>query len=161
MYAFRRKILINSFKLFDLVTMAISLIFAVMAVHNHLTISLFSRIGQVEIKIVDLAFFVLALITWQIIYSYFKLYHSKRFSKQSKEGLDVLKATSVGAIIILFEAQIFQINDISVQVVQNNQAAQKKIMRSFSIHSFFHFIQKFQTHVLLMGLFSIFIPQPS
>ncbi len=84
---------------------------------NHIALPTFSQIGHLEIKILNLLYFILALYTWQITLSNFKLYRSKRLSEQSKEILDVLKATSTGAILIWIEALFFKINFITIYVV--------------------------------------------
>ena len=117
MYSLRRKITIRAFKLFDLMNMSICLIFSICAVSGSISTPPLYTIGQVEIKIMNLVFFLLALFTWHLIFVNFKLYHSKRLSGQSGEILDVVLATLIGAIIILVEAIFFRISDISVQVI--------------------------------------------
>jgi exopolysaccharide biosynthesis polyprenyl glycosylphosphotransferase len=117
MHAWRRKVLINAFKLFDLLIMGTCLILSILAASENPAIQSFNPIWKAEIKIQNLVYFLLALFAWHLIFLHFKLYHSKRLSPQSKEGLDVLKATSVGAIIIFVEAKFFRINSISVQVI--------------------------------------------
>ena len=118
MQSFARKILLNAFKLFDLLTMGVSLILSVHVVSNSISWPALSQIGQIEIKILNLIYFILALFTWQFILSKnFKLYRSRRLSGQSKEISDVLKATSVGAILILIEGIFLRINFITIPVV--------------------------------------------
>ena len=107
----------NAFKLFDLLNMGICLILSILAVSDSITTPSWRAIGQVEIKILNLVFFLLALFAWHLIFINFKLYHSRRLSGQSDEVIDVLKATSIGAVIILLGAIYFRIHDISVQVV--------------------------------------------
>jgi exopolysaccharide biosynthesis polyprenyl glycosylphosphotransferase len=117
MYPFRRKLLINAFKLFDLLNMSMCLILSVFVFSNKVTLPSFSQIGLIEIKILNLVFFIILLLTWKLIFVNFKLYHSKRLSEQSKEISDVLKATSIGALLILIEALFFRINFITIPVI--------------------------------------------
>jgi len=98
--------------------MGICLILSVHLVSNRIPIPAFSQIGQIEIKILNLLYFILALFTWHVILSKnFQLYRSRRLSEQSKEIYDVLKATSVGAILILIEGFFLKINFITLPVV--------------------------------------------
>lgn len=117
MYALRRKILINAFKLFDQLNMGVSLILSIIVVSDRFTTPSLSAIGQVEIKILSLLFFILALFTWHLIFSSFKLYHSRRLSGQSQEIVDVLKATLIGAAVLLIEAIFFRMDAISFKVI--------------------------------------------
>jgi hypothetical protein len=117
MYLFRRKLLINAFKLFDLLNVGMCLILSIFVFSNKVSLPSFSQVGLIEIKILNLVFFIIALITSKIIFSNFKLYHSKRLSEQSREISDVLKATSIGALLILIEAIFFRINFITVPVI--------------------------------------------
>jgi exopolysaccharide biosynthesis polyprenyl glycosylphosphotransferase len=117
MYALRRKVLVNAFKLFDLLIAGTCLLLSIVTVSKNPSIQSFSSIWEAEIKIQYLVFFLLALFSWHLTFLYFKLYQSKRLSTQSKEGFDVLKATAIGAIIIFVEALFFRINVISAQVI--------------------------------------------
>jgi FlaA1/EpsC-like NDP-sugar epimerase len=117
MYPFRRKLLINAFKLFDLLNMGMCLILSVLVFSNNVSLPSFSQIGLIEIKILNLVFFIISLLTWKIILTNFKLYRSKRLSEQSQEISDVLKATSIGALLILIEAIFFRINFITIPVI--------------------------------------------
>ena len=118
MQSFARKILLNAFKLFDLLTMGLCLILSIHVVSHSISWPAFSQIGQIEIKILNLFYFILALFTWQIVLSKnFKLYRSRRLSGQSKEISDVLKATSAGALLILIEGIFLRINFITIPVV--------------------------------------------
>jgi len=97
--------------------MGICLILSILAVSDSIATPSWSAIGQVEIKILNLVFFLLALFTWHLIFFTFKLYHSRRLSGKSGEVIDVFKATSIGAVIILTAAIFFRIHDISFQVI--------------------------------------------
>lgn len=98
--------------------MGTCLILSVHLVSSKIPLPALSQIGQIEIKILNLVYFVLALFTWQIILSKnFKLYRSRRLSGQSKEISDVLKATSVGSVLILIEGIFLRINFITIPVV--------------------------------------------
>lgn len=117
MYALRRVMLINAFKLFDLLNVGICLFLSLLMVSENRVIPSLSAIGETEIKILNLVFFLLALLGWHLIFKKFKLYHSRRLSRQSEEILDVLKATSTGTVLILVGAIFFRFDHISVQVM--------------------------------------------
>ena len=98
--------------------MGTCLILSIHVVSHSISWPALSQIGQIEIKILDLIYFILALLTWQIVLSKnFKLYRSRRLSGQSKEISDVLKATSTGAVLILLEGIFLRINFITLPVV--------------------------------------------
>jgi len=117
MYPVRRKVLISAFKLFDLMAMAVCLFLSVFSVTGGLTVPSLHHFGQIEIKLLNLFFFITALLTWLLILSNFRLYSSRRLSKQTKEISDVFKATSIGTIIIWIEGLFFQIDFITLSVI--------------------------------------------
>jgi FlaA1/EpsC-like NDP-sugar epimerase len=96
--------------------MAICLIFSILAVSNGVQVPSLSQLGQVEIKLLNLVFFFIALLTWHLIFLNFKLYNSKRLSEQSTEITDVLKAISTCAIFLLIEGIFFRISVITLPV---------------------------------------------
>jgi exopolysaccharide biosynthesis polyprenyl glycosylphosphotransferase len=116
MYPIRRRILLNAFKAFDLLNMAICLIFSILAVSNGIQLPSLSQLGQVEIKLLNLVFFFIALLIWHLIFLNFKLYNSKRLSEQSTEITDVIKAISICTIFLLIEGIFFRISVITLPV---------------------------------------------
>lgn len=96
----RRKVLLESFKLFDLLVMVFSFALATIASYYQTgTVSFFDFLSM-RIKIQNFAFFLGFLIAWHIIFSFFGLYHSRRFSTRLNEAIDVIKTSSIGTFLI-------------------------------------------------------------
>jgi exopolysaccharide biosynthesis polyprenyl glycosylphosphotransferase len=109
----RRKLLLNAFKLFDILNAGFCLIISIFWVSdNRITISL-HQIAELKVTINNIIFFLLSLLIWQIIFSYFNLYQSKRLDKPTKEIFDVIQASSVGCLLIFIEAKLFSVDVIT------------------------------------------------
>jgi FlaA1/EpsC-like NDP-sugar epimerase len=88
-------------KLFDLLIMAFSFALATVAVHSHFDSDTLSAFLQMRIKVGNFALFLAFFLVWHLIYSLFDLYESRRFSGNRAEVFDIVKATSLGTIILL------------------------------------------------------------
>jgi exopolysaccharide biosynthesis polyprenyl glycosylphosphotransferase len=97
---FRRKILLETFKLFDLLVMVFAFGLATVASYYQTGAVSFSDFLSMRIKIQNFGLFLGFLIAWHIIFSLFGLYHSRRFSTRLNEAIDVIKATSIGSFLI-------------------------------------------------------------
>jgi exopolysaccharide biosynthesis polyprenyl glycosylphosphotransferase len=97
--------------------MGVCLILSILAASRGVTVPSLSQLGQLEIKILNLIFFFIALFTSHLIFLNFNLYHSKRLGEKSKEIADVLKATSICAIVILIQGILFNIDVIRLPVI--------------------------------------------
>jgi exopolysaccharide biosynthesis polyprenyl glycosylphosphotransferase len=84
---------------------------AVVYLHNN-TIS-FDEFLQMRFKIENYALFSGFVIIWHLIFSGFGLYHSHRFSSLRVEIADLLKAITLGTLIILVSAWIFTIEIVT------------------------------------------------
>jgi hypothetical protein len=69
MYSIRRKISINTFKLFDLFAIGACLILSIFAVSSRVTIPPLGQLRQIEISVPILIYFVISLFTWLTIRS--------------------------------------------------------------------------------------------
>ena len=98
---FRRKLLFNVFKLSDVLIMVFSFSLATVAVHSHFDSETLSEFLQMRIKVGNFALFFGFLMVWHVIFSLFGLYHSRRFSSRGREAVDIIKATSLGALVML------------------------------------------------------------
>ncbi len=103
MIYFRRQILLIAFKVFDLVVMALSFGMA-MGDHRFLfkailnsTLSFLLFLGEPE----NALLFISLALTWHTIFIFFKLYHSRRLSSQWLELFEIVKATTLGTLILL------------------------------------------------------------
>ncbi|MGA8489220.1 MAG: sugar transferase [Terriglobales bacterium] len=102
MIAAGRRILNTATKLFDLLLMIVSFGTATLP---HLaaggTVS-FAQFLEMRIKLENFVVFLVLLWLWHIIFRVVGLYGSKRLTTRRAEVLDVLKATSLGAVVLLF-----------------------------------------------------------
>jgi exopolysaccharide biosynthesis polyprenyl glycosylphosphotransferase len=106
MTTLRRRILLETAKLFDLALMVFSFGLAtVLVVRVTPTISL-ARFLSMRVKVQNFVLFALFLLAWHLVFSSFGLYNSKRFSPRRAEVLDIAEATTLGSAIV-FVAAIF------------------------------------------------------
>ena len=109
MIPLRRRILLETFKLFDLLIMVFSFGLATIASYYQTGTVSFSDFLSMRIKIQNFALFLGFLIAWHIIFSLFRLYHSRRFSARLNEAIDVIKASSIGTFLIFIASFLFNI----------------------------------------------------
>ena len=104
-----RRLYSNGLKLFDLLLMAASFTVA--------TLPLFHRVGRMSleeffalrVKVGNLALFVSFLLVWNILFSMFGLYRSKRLSGRFEEMRDIVASTTIGTVVIAGAALVFRI----------------------------------------------------
>jgi exopolysaccharide biosynthesis polyprenyl glycosylphosphotransferase len=99
---FRRQILLYFFTIFDLLVVIFSFVtaMAVSSLHAQREFPLI-RIFSGDISLKKLALFLGFLLMWRIIFTLFGLYRSMRFSSRWVEIGNVLKATSLGTLIMV------------------------------------------------------------
>ncbi len=109
MIANRRQLLVNVFKLFDLVLMALS--FALASLPDLIGDggTSFAEFFSMRVKVGNFVIFAGMVVAWHIIFSVYGLYHSKRLSGLRSELIDVTKATSLGTLIIFVASVLFKI----------------------------------------------------
>ena len=105
----KRKLLLDSLKLFDLFLMLGSFAFSMLVVSSGLRFSSFQELLAMRTKLSNFAIFLGFMVSWHIIFSLFELYHSKRLSSAHREAIDVAKATTAGAAVLLVGALVFNI----------------------------------------------------
>ena len=108
----RRKFLLNAFKLFDVLNAGFCLIVSIVWGFDKSIRMSFHQIAELKIAVNNIIFFLLALLIWTTIYSYLNLYRSKRLDKPVKEILDLIQASSIGCLLIFFEAKLFSVEVI-------------------------------------------------
>jgi exopolysaccharide biosynthesis polyprenyl glycosylphosphotransferase len=96
-----RQALDLSFKAADLLVMVGSFVVAVATVVLGSSWQLLPRLFTVRLKPGNLLLFILLMAAWYLIFAAFGLYRSRRLSSIRAETLDVVKATSVGSMVIL------------------------------------------------------------
>jgi exopolysaccharide biosynthesis polyprenyl glycosylphosphotransferase len=109
----RRRIFISAAKLFDLavVTLCFGLA-ALPAVHQNATVSLADFLSM-QVKVRNFALFALFLLVWHIIFSFCRLYNSRRLSPRWQEALDLVKATTLGAGLLGLAAFLFRLEMVT------------------------------------------------
>src|SRR4030043_983041 len=105
----RRKILLETFKLFDLLVMVFAFGLGMLASYEQSGVASFAQFLSMRIKIQNFALFLGFLIAWHISLSLFGLYHSRRFSTRLNEAIDVIKASSIGTFLIFIASFLFNI----------------------------------------------------
>ncbi len=110
---FHRRILLNGFKLFDLLIMAFSFALATSAVYYRIDAVSFLQFLSMRVKVQNFVMFVGFLLVWHIIFSLFDLYHSRRLSTRWGEIINVIKATSVGTLAIFVGASLFRVQMVA------------------------------------------------
>jgi exopolysaccharide biosynthesis polyprenyl glycosylphosphotransferase len=105
----RRKLLLNTFKLFDVGLMTSAFMAATVAALRQSYIVTVTEFFSMRIKIQNFAVFVLLVLVWHLIFSLSGLYTSRRLSDRRSEVTDVVRATSLGTLVILVGAIVFRV----------------------------------------------------
>ena len=109
-----RQILVRSYKLFDLLVMIFSFALATwITFHDQVEIFSFGDFLAMRIKVQNFVLFIGLIFGWQFIFSAFALYHSKRLSGRKKEIIDLLKATTLSALLLYLSAWLFNMSLIT------------------------------------------------
>lgn len=98
----------DAFKLFDLGLMVFSFLLATLAVSRGSRFSL-EEFLSMRVKVGNFVLFFGLLVAWHAVLKSFGLYESWRLSSRRAEMADVLKATSLGALVILVFAVAFRV----------------------------------------------------
>ena len=101
MVAVRRRILNTATKMFDLVLMIVA--FGVATLPRLATggpVS-FAQFLELRIKLQNFVVFFVLLWLWHFIFTMVGLYGSKRLASRRAEAVDVIKATSLGALVLM------------------------------------------------------------
>jgi len=107
---FRRRILVNAFKVFDLALMLCAFTAATLPVLREHGNASFAPFFEMRIKVVNLILLFGFLATWHVIFSALGLYHSKRLASRRSELIDVVKATTLGTLVLAAMALVFSIS---------------------------------------------------
>ena len=106
----RRRILLDAFKLLDLVVMVVAFSVATWVSYNQngQTIS-FAHFIDMRVKVQNFALFLGLVAAWHLIFAGFGLYNSRRLSSRWAEAADIVKATCVGTVLLLVDSALFGI----------------------------------------------------
>jgi exopolysaccharide biosynthesis polyprenyl glycosylphosphotransferase len=113
MTTFRRRILLQTAELFDLVLMVLSFALATVLVVNATpTISL-AQFFSMRVKVGNFVLFALLLVAWHLVFAAFGLYSSKRLSPRWAEVSGIAKAATLGSAIVFIAAIFLQIRMVT------------------------------------------------
>jgi exopolysaccharide biosynthesis polyprenyl glycosylphosphotransferase len=101
MHAIRRQMMIGAMKLFDLALMVVAFGIATSPVLAKVGPVSFAQFLSIRIKVENLIVFLVLLCIWHFIFSMLGLYGSMRLAGRRKEAGDVIKATSLSALVLL------------------------------------------------------------
>lgn len=107
---FRRKLLLNLYKLSDVCILMVSLLLASWFVTSHMKKISLEEFFLLRIEIVNLIIFLGVIILWGILFHHFHLYRSRRLGRRIQECKDIVKATTAGTVIMLVCGQICKIS---------------------------------------------------
>jgi exopolysaccharide biosynthesis polyprenyl glycosylphosphotransferase len=105
---FRRQVLLNTLKLFDLVMMVFAFAVATL-VASHAAAASLEEFLAIRVKIQNFVIFVALLFAWHLIFSMCGLYASRRLSSRQDEMLDLVKAVSTATGVIFVGRLLFHI----------------------------------------------------
>lgn len=109
----RRQLLVAGLKLFDLAVMVGSFALATWVVAYEANVTSVGGFLALRLKLVNAMLFVGFLAAWQWILVWLGLYQSRRLSSGPVLALDLVKATSLGSLIIFNAGVLFDIEIIT------------------------------------------------
>ncbi len=110
---FRRHILINSLKLFDIFLLIFSFGVATIISHNLLRSISLEQFLAIRISVQNFFLFLGLMLVWHVIFAANGLYHSRRLSSRWEEARDVVKATTLGTLVLSLAGIIFSMVMVS------------------------------------------------
>lgn len=116
----RRKLLLDLFKIFDLLCIIFGIYFSTWITQNTIdNYRLFLPANTLSrsIPIWDLLVFLLCLLLWHFSFSYFRLYASRRLSTFLHELTDIVRATSLGSIAIVVFLAIASKQEVNIYLL--------------------------------------------
>lgn len=103
---FRRRVLLNSFKMADLLILVIAFGVATVSVQQSGSMSLHQFLTM-RISILNLVLFLGLMLCWHSLFTFLGLYYSMRLSSRESEVIVIVKATTLGTVAILVAANLF------------------------------------------------------
>lgn len=113
MEPFGRKALMHAFRLFDLLLMSLAFLLAVYVIHSQSNRVSFEEFLSMRVKIQNFVLFLAILYGWYASMKYFMLYQSRRLYNLKGEIVDILKAISLGTLLLFLMGKLFQITLIT------------------------------------------------
>jgi exopolysaccharide biosynthesis polyprenyl glycosylphosphotransferase len=104
----RRQILLNAFKLFDMIIMVAAFGAATTPIVESHSMA-FAEFFAMRVKVGNILIFMGLLLVWHLLFSACGLYASRRLSRRSAEVADSIKATSFATLLLGVGALLFHI----------------------------------------------------
>jgi exopolysaccharide biosynthesis polyprenyl glycosylphosphotransferase len=156
MHAVRRQMMIGAMKLFDMALMVVSFGIATSPVLAKVGPVSFAQFLSLRIKLENLLVFLVLLGMWHFSFSLLGLYGSMRLAARMKEAMDVIKATTLCALVLLFASFVLRFQMVtpsfvlifwvfSTSAVVLSRLAVRTWLRSLRIHG------RNLRHVLIVG----------
>jgi exopolysaccharide biosynthesis polyprenyl glycosylphosphotransferase len=109
MHSARRRFLLDSFKVFDLLLVIAAYLGAALSVFPRLGPLSLQQFLSMRVSVKNFVLFGAMIIAWHCFSYCFGLYDSKRLDSRLSETLDILRATSVGTFVLAVASTIHQI----------------------------------------------------
>jgi exopolysaccharide biosynthesis polyprenyl glycosylphosphotransferase len=110
MHTLRRRILLKTYELFDLVIMVGWFVIGVAVEALFVAHISFDAFMGMRIKIQNFAIFMCFIMAWHLIFRVFGLYETRRISSRKQEILDLLKAITLGVGLIAASGNAFRLS---------------------------------------------------
>ena len=108
----RRQLLLNAYMLFDVGLMLMAFMAGALTVQHSRTMD-FASFFEMRVKIQNFAIFFMLVVAWHILFRVSGLYASRRLADRHGETIDVMKATSLGTLVIFAGASVFHITMVT------------------------------------------------
>ena len=105
---FRRSLLLNLYKLSDILILIVSLLFAWFITDPTKVITL-DHLLSLHIRLADEIMLLIIIFLWGAVLHGCRLYKSRRLDSRIQEWKDIIKATTMGTAVILLCGQIFSV----------------------------------------------------
>jgi exopolysaccharide biosynthesis polyprenyl glycosylphosphotransferase len=110
----RRQILLNAFKLFDMLIMVVAFGTATLQILRESHAVSFAEFFAMRVKVGNFLIFFGLLLVWHVLFSTCGLYASRRLSRRSAEIRDTLKAASLATLLLGAGAVVFRIRMVTL-----------------------------------------------
>lgn len=114
----RHQILAYASQSVDYMLLVLSLIAASLSVLSSHGLPSFAEILALKLELKDVAAVVLVLWLWRVVFSMLGLYDSKRLASRKLEAIDVVKATSLCTLILIFFALLLRVRIVNTRFVE-------------------------------------------
>lgn len=111
---FRRSLLLNLYKLSDILILIVSLLFA-WFITDHTKVITLDHLLSLHIRLGDEIMLLIIVFLWGAVLHGCRLYKSRRLDSRIQEWKDIVKATTMGTAVILLCGQIFSVKVFTVQ----------------------------------------------